>query len=97
MLNWPRVYRGRSWGRGGRYAGGDLTNSEKGANMVQGVVVSSVIYIQLSQLKIPVLWTQKKSLMAGCLFQARLLTDISNYITLGTQEPQQSTIFSVDN
>lgn len=97
MSNWPRVYRGRYWGMGGGYAGGDLTNSEKGANMVQGVVVSSVIYIQLSKLKVPVLWTQKKSLTAGCLFRARLLTDISNNITFGKQEQQQSTTFSVDN
>lgn len=74
-------------GRGGRSAGGDLScNFEKGANMVQGVVVSSVLYIQQSQLKIPVLWTHKKSLKAGCLFWSRLLTFVSDNITFSKKE-----------
>ena len=30
MLNWPRVHRGRYWGRGGGYASGDLNNSGQG-------------------------------------------------------------------
>lgn len=58
--------------------GGDLSrNLEKDA---RDVVMSWSI--QLSQSKLPVLLTQKKTLMPGCLFRARLLTEVSNYLTI---------------